>query len=80
MGAPWVRPADPATIRDRHLLSELATIPTLVQPVCLLADAPISPLQHVEDGVGEDLGAQYDVLVAGVLGPVVADAADGRHE
>ncbi len=31
-------------------------------------------------GVDEDLRARDDVGVGGVLGPVVADAADRRHE
>ena len=40
----------------------------------------VSPLQEAAAGVGEDPRAGDDVGIAGIFGPVVADAADRGHE
>src|SRR5262245_7429373 len=42
--------------------------------------APLSRHEHVDEGVGEDLRAEDDVRIARVLGPVVTNTADRRHE
>ena len=39
-----------------------------------------SARQHGGDRVGKHASAEHDVLVRGVLSPVMADAVDARHE
>ncbi len=40
----------------------------------------LAPIEDREGGVGEDLGAEHDIRLAGVLGPMVADAVDAGDE